>query len=117
MYFSVEHPVSRSARNSPIVFFRVGWSPNRASAVPVGIQTGILVDAPLPDRPNDQFSAGIARVRLRGLGEETAYEVTYVVTFSSHFDLQPDIQYIEDPGGRYPSATVFTLRAHVGFSE
>lgn len=116
-YFSIEHRVLRSGPDAPVAFFRVGWSPHHTSPIPLGLQTGILIHAPLPDRPHDKLSLGIARVRIRGSGEETAYEATYVLALSRHVFLQPDLQYIAHPAGRYPSSVVFMLRVHVGFGS
>ncbi len=57
----------------------------------------------------------IASARLRNRGVETAYEITYLMALSRHVSLQPDVQYVANPGGEYPAATVATLRLHVGF--
>ncbi len=113
-YAIVEHPLS-DGDDASTLFFRVGWSPQDASAVPLGFQAGAFIPAPFAGRPDDQLSVGIANAHLRGQGVETAYEVTYLWTLSEHFSLQPDLQYIDNPGATYPSATVATLRLHVDF--
>lgn len=56
-----------------------------------------------------------ARAELRGLGAETAYEVTYQIALAPQVSLQPDLQYVANPSGTYPSATVAGLRLHVEF--
>ena len=115
LYASVEHRLPGTRDDRPTVFVRVGWSPPRASAIPVGLQAGILVPAPFAARPNDLFSLGVASARLRGAGVETAYEATYLFAMSGHVSLQPDVQYVVHPSGILPSATVVTLRVHMEF--
>jgi porin len=101
--------------NAPTAFVRAGWSPPQASTVPLGFQIGVLVPAPFAARPDDQFSAGIASAHLRDQGVETAYEVTYLFALDAHVSLQPDLQYITNPAGTFPAATVATVRLHVDF--
>jgi len=114
-YAIVEHALNGTGADAPVAFLRVGWSPPKASAVPLGFQVGMLIPAPFTARPDDQLSLGIARASLRGLGLETAYEVTYVLTLSAHVSLQPDLQFVDNPSGAYPQAIVGTLRLHIGF--
>ncbi|TAM64221.1 MAG: hypothetical protein EPN49_00670 [Rhodanobacter sp.] len=113
-YFSADYPLGRGD-GAPSAFLRAGWSPKVASAVGHDLQAGILVPGPLRWRPRDQFSLGIARADLRGLGVETAYEITYLVALSPHVSLQPDLQYVNKPGGNLPSAVVANLRLHLEF--
>ncbi len=113
-YAIAEHALNAAA-NAPTAFVRVGWSPPKASVIPLGFQIGVLVPAPFTTRPDDQLSLGIASAHLRDQGVETAYEATYLIALSRHVSLQPDVQYVANPGGTYPDATVATLRLHAEF--
>lgn len=113
-YASADHPLAGGDK-APSAFLRVGWSPEQVGAVGYDLQTGVLVPGPLPGRAQDQFSVGVARAQFRGLGIETSYEATYQIVLNRHVSLQPDLQYVEHPGGTLPSALVASLRLHVGF--
>jgi len=108
-YLSVDHPL-RGGDKAPSAFLRLGVSPTNASAVDYGLQTGILAPGPFRVRPQDQLSFGIAAAHLQGLGTETVGEATYQLTISPHVSLQPDLQYVNNPDGSYPSAFVAILR-------
>lgn len=111
-YASIEHALDAGGK-APTLFARVGWSQPRASAVPFDIQAGVFVPEPFGSRPGDQLSLGIASARLRGQGVETAFEATYLLAVTKYVSLQPDLQYVVNPGGMYPAATVALMRLHV----
>lgn len=113
--FSVDHPLGHGD-HVPSAFLRVGWSP-KGVAVDNDLQAGILMPGLLRRRPQDQFSFGITRADLRGLGVETAYEATYRIALSRHVALQPDLQYIDKPNGNLPSAIVAGLRLHLELGD
>lgn len=111
--YAVVEQVLEAEADAPTVFARVGWSPPSASGVPFGFQVGVLVPAPFRGRPADRLSMGIASAHLRAKGDETAYEISYLMTLTEHLSLQPDLQYIVNPGGTLPVATVALLRLHI----
>jgi porin len=110
----VDHPL-KSGDKAPSAFLRLGISPTNASAVDYGLQTGILVPGPFRARLQDQLSFGIAVAHLQGLGTETVGEATYQFTIAPHVFLQPDLQYVNNPDGSYPSAVVAILRLDIEF--
>lgn len=115
-YVIAEHPLA-SGDGAPTAFLRLGVSPKGVGSVANDLEAGILVPGPFRSRPQDQFSAGVARADLRGLGTETAYEATYQFVVSPHLSLQPDLQYVNNPGGggNLPAATVAMLRLALTF--
>ncbi len=126
-----------------ILFSRAFMAPSDRNPIALELAGGALLKAPLADRPND--SAGLAvdyggigdavrRIDLEaeqaGLGhfartEETVVEASYQAAITRWLQLQPDIQYIWNPGGgvanplmptrRLANETVLILRASVGF--
>lgn len=114
LYLITEQPLSGDSSNAS-AFFRLGLSPNAQSAIPLDVQAGLLIPDPLPNRLHDRLSFGVALAKLRGGHTETALEATYSMAISKHIWLQPDLQFVLDPGGNGPPATVLALRAHVQF--
>ncbi|MHB8456061.1 MAG: carbohydrate porin [Acidiferrobacterales bacterium] len=100
-------------------FLQLGASPSQANPVPYYLGTGLLIKGPVHGRPDDRLAAGLASAWVRGTGmaAEVAYEVTYLYRFSNYVYLQPDLQYIENPGGTgaIPDAVVGFLRLHLAF--
>lgn len=108
-YLAVDRPLGEGPR-APVFFFRVGASPAGRSAVTGDLQIGLTREGPFASRPHDQLGFGIASADYRGRGVETAYEVTYRYVISDYIALQPDLQFIDNPGGTYRSAVVGILR-------
>lgn len=111
-YASAEQPL-RDGDDAPIVFVRAGWSAHTSAQVGHDLQAGLRLPGPLPARPQDQLALGVARAQLREQGAETTWEIAYRMPLSRHVTLQPDLQYVQRPGGNLPSALVALLRLHV----
>ena len=90
-------------------FLQLGLA--RASRNPLDqyLGAGLLVRGLVPARPDDAVSLGLARAhtssRYRAAtpgssGAETALELTWQAVLNEHLILQPDIQYILDPGAQ-----------------
>ncbi|HKJ94949.1 MAG TPA: carbohydrate porin, partial [Gammaproteobacteria bacterium] len=86
-----------SGPNAPSAFVQLGHAPDRANAVPHYLGLGVQVPGPLPGRPQDGFTAGMARAEVRGAAAETSYELSYLVNLGRFVTLQPDLQYIRHP--------------------
>lgn len=114
-YLNVTQLVYKGAATESRVFVQLGACPSPGSTAPRHIGLGLDVSAPFPGRPNDRFLLALTQESLRGLKAETAYEVAYVWTLGPHYFLEPDMQYVQHPGGYLPNATVLMLRAHVEF--
>lgn len=106
-YFVFEQPLAAGPAQ---IFFTLGASPAQTSRVSYSVASGLRFPAPFNGRPDDTFSLGVARADLRGAVPETSYEASYVFAFDRHFTVQPDLQYVTNPGGTLPSAWVFILR-------
>ena len=106
------------------LFTRVMGTPQSdRNLVDVGLNAGFNVHAPLPGRDDDTFglSMGYAHVssRAAGLDRDTAFftgafsparggetyiEATYQYALTPWLQLQPDFQYVFNPGGGLPNA-------------
>lgn len=77
---------------------------------------GMSWRAPIPSRSQDEFGIGVAYARftddssLFASPSETAIEAFYVAQLTPWLSLQPDLQYVIDPGGN----AVATRNAFVG---
>ena len=69
------------------------------------IDGGLALDDPLPGRKNDTFGLGFGFVQInpgvysRTLGNETVFEATYQIQTTPWAQIQPDLQYVRNPGG------------------
>ncbi len=108
---TVWQSASDDARNLNI-FGRIMAAPSAQNLVDFSFNGGVTLWAPLPGRDNDQagIDFGIGRVspRAAGLdrdqgvimrGVETSLELTYQAQLTPWLQLQPDVQYVFNPGG------------------
>ncbi len=106
----------RLARGGRVgAFLQYGTSSRGTDPVPRYLGLGMRWKGMVPGRPDDLFSFGAARAWVRGARAETSYEVTYAARLNHYFYLQPDLQYVVNPGGNLPDAWVGILRLHVEF--
>jgi porin len=118
LYGVVDQYVSRQASYKVSrVFLQFGANPNSDDELPYYVGVGADFLHPLPGRPNDRLSIGVARAWLRQHDAETTYEASYIYQFTPGFWLQPDIQYVRHPGGTEPDALVLLLRAYIALGE
>jgi len=99
------------------VFARVVGSPSDRNQINVYADGGIVFTGMIPRRPNDVFGIGLAYTgisddasafdRDSGLSvirnHETLLEISYTAEIKPGWTLQPDFQYIWQPGGNVPS--------------
>lgn len=110
-------------------FVRVGIAENRFNGVADYAGAGLVVQAPLRIRPDDQFGIAVASagagVDLRRAGaalgaplerRETSFELTYRVAAADWLTLQPNLQYVSNPGfdPGLRNAWVMGLRIELG---
>ena len=82
-------------------------SVGEASTNPVrwSLSGGLSWRGPIPSRPDDQFGIGVAYARFTDEGSffprpgECAIEAFYSVQVTPWLSIQPDLQYVIDPGG------------------
>lgn len=87
---------------------------------------GVDITGPIPERPSDVLAIGVARAHVSGVYQrhsagsataETAIEATYLAVLGRHLSIQPDVQYIIDPGAsrRIGNAWVVGARLQLGW--
>ncbi|MFV0442959.1 MAG: carbohydrate porin [Planctomycetaceae bacterium] len=88
------------------VFFEFGWAPGDRNYVDEYYGAGIVYRGLIPGRDADTAGVGIADVRFGqqtferdGYDCETAVEFFYKAQLTDFISLQPDVQYIANPGG------------------
>lgn len=131
VYAVAEWPVRTwSDERALTAFVRAGASDGRTTPFRGGWQAGLLWTGAFRDRPESAISIGANqgvlakpwRRNLRDLGTrtawaETAFELTASDRLAPHLTLQPDLQFVLDPGGdrdRGP-ALVSSLRVVLDF--
>ena len=128
IYGVADQTVWQSAANASRnlnVFGRVMGAPDRQNLIDFFFNGGVTLGAPLPGRNNDQagLDFGLGKVGGRaadldqdqGLpkqGTEELIELTYQAQVTPWLVLQPDVQYIANPGAgvRNPSDPTHDLR-------
>lgn len=96
-------------------FVMGGSSPSQGNQVRGFAAAGLLLDAPFATRPQDQASIGVARVNLAAGRPETIVEAVYSWQVTPSLALQPDVQWVSNPGGVHPDAWLAGARLHVTF--
>lgn len=108
-------------------FFQLGIAASNRNLLNRYLGAGINVTGMLPARPDDIIGVGVARAHTSSTYRaalptgartaETAVELTYQAPINDHVFVQPDIQYIMDPGAdrQIGNATIVGLRAGVQF--
>ncbi|HEX9752991.1 MAG TPA: carbohydrate porin [Methyloceanibacter sp.] len=120
------------------VFVRVIGSPSDRNQIDAYFDTGVVFTGMIRRRPNDVFGIGVAYTgisddasafdRDSGLSvirnHETLLEISYTAEIVPGWTLQPDFQYIWNPGGNVPddtgtrpikNATVLGVRTTISF--
>ena len=105
------------------VFARVMGAPSKNNLISFGANGGVTLKAPLPSRDNDTFGVGFGIVKLSGpaiglpqdigfytqnpsypvRSSETFIEVMYIAQVAPWLQVQPDFQYVFNPGGGIPN--------------
>jgi porin len=101
-------------------FLEYGGTQNDISAIDRHFGGGITWTGPFAARPNDiiGFSPQYAHISPQaGLSHsyEIALETFYQWQLTPWAFIQPDLQYIVNPGGTYPNALVATVRLQISF--
>lgn len=128
------------------VFARAMAAPNDRNLINFSVNAGVNLKAPLPGRDDDTFGVGFGVARISSYaagfnkdtnfygtspflvpvrGSETFLEVTYLAQVTPAVTVQPDFQYIFNPGGgianpnnpelRVKNEAVFGVRTIVTF--
>jgi porin len=147
IYGVVDQMIWRPSDDSPRsigVFARIMGAPGDRNLINFSVNAGVALKAPLPGRDDDSLGVGfgIAKVSPSAAaldsdtavfsgspfpvrGSETFIEVTYQIQATGWWQLQPDFQYVFNPGGgiqnphnptqRVGNEAIFGLRSIVTF--
>ncbi len=120
---TVWRPDPQGAR-SVSVFARAMGAPDDHNLISFSVNAGVNLHAPLPDRDDDILGVGFGLAKVSGFasdlsrdmsfyaaspypvpvrGSETFLEVTYLIQVTPWLLVQPDFQYIFNPGGGIPN--------------
>jgi porin len=114
------------------LFGRVFWAPSDQNLVDFYADGGVTFTGMIPHRPNDALGVGFLYTgisnRVHGFdldsglpvarNFEALFEICYTAQIQKGWTLQPDFQYIWQPGGNVPNAgdaAVFGVRNTVSF--
>lgn len=132
-YLFVERKLTREATDSAqglSGWVRLGFADDRFNPIGHYLGGGLVYSGPFAGRDEDQVGIGVARAalarRFRRVAElagegvadaETNIELTYRMPIAPWLTLQPDVQYVIDPGGirGRRDAVVIGVRTEIGF--
>jgi porin len=111
VYALVDVAIGESDGRRLDAFARVGVAEDKFNAVANYLGAGVVLSAPLSGRPDDQLGLAVAtagtgnamRRLASGSGaslqrRETTVELTYRASLTDWLTVQPDIQYVRQPG-------------------
>jgi len=104
-------------------FVRYGVADDELNALDSYLGLGAAITAPFPGRPDDQLGLAIASARsganFRALNGVDAHETTIEITYSAQLNdwlrIQPDFQYVINPGAdpTLKDSIIFGLRFEI----
>lgn len=110
------------------LFLRYGEASDEVNRIKSNFSGGLTYKGLIPSRPEDQIGVAMTTATNGSHAmenapsdetelSETAYELTYSVMLGKHLTIQPDYQYIQNPGtsSTTPDASVGALRFKIGF--
>ncbi|MCE5250515.1 carbohydrate porin [bacterium] len=101
------------------MFLQYGYADREISAIPNYAGIGFKADGLITGRPDDSMGIGAAcalvNPEMKDMKGETAFEYYYQTTIMGKLTLQPDVQYIINPGGMYDNALVTGMRVYINF--
>ncbi|MGC3991366.1 MAG: carbohydrate porin [Chthoniobacteraceae bacterium] len=130
VYAILDQEIYKSGGLAVSGFVRGGLAPSNVNFVDRYLDCGINCTGLLPSRPEDVFGVAFARSWISGeysradqaqgngaSGAESVIEATYKVPVTPWCSVQPDFQYIIDPGGYKgtPDAVVAGCRFNIIF--
>ena len=99
------------------VFYEFGWAPGERNFIQEYYGAGVVYRGLLPGRDHDSVGLGIADILFGqatrdrdGLFYENVTEVFYKAQINDYLVIQPDIQFITNPGGNGRDALVAGIR-------
>ena len=99
------------------VFYEFGWSPGDRNFIQTYYGAGVVYRGLIPRRDADTCGVGIADIQFGqatrnrdGLLYETVIEGFYKSQINDYLVIQPDVQFIANPGGKGTDALVVGVR-------
>jgi porin len=129
-YVVIEGDLLSGEDRTLTAFLRAGLASPHTTPFDGGFQTGLLLTPAFTARPNSQFSIGVQHAwtndafrdafRAQGgipTGGESGLEVTYADSLTDWLTIQPDLQWVHNPGSDAPAGDVVvaTLRLTASF--
>jgi len=111
-------------------YLRYGRADSGFNPVETFLGLGIVVNAPLSHRPDDQLGLGVAIAKtgnpyqtafsnagFDAESHETAWELTYRAQINESFALQPDIQFVQNPASAstLDNAWIIGIRMQIAY--
>lgn len=100
-------------------FLQLGWAPEDRNEIDRYIGIGLDYVGLFEGREDDVIGLGMAQVmwsdRMAGVSKETAIELFYKAQLTESIAVQPDLQYIANPGGNGDDALALGLRFEIVF--
>ncbi len=101
-------------------FMQYAWADDRLTEMDQNISGGLRWRGPLPGRPDDNTGLGATWVHLSPYAQtpqnfELSVEGFYSAALTPWLSVQPDVQYIVNPGGTYRNALVATIQMGIQF--
>ncbi|MBI3543360.1 MAG: carbohydrate porin [Deltaproteobacteria bacterium] len=110
-------------------FLRLGWADATTDSIEYGIQSGLSYTGLIPRREQDQLGLGIAVARAgehfraanaaRGIDTallESTLELTYRLRVASWLYVQPDVQWVTNPGLNEAAADAIVGAGRIGLT-
>lgn len=107
------------------VYFQLGLASPSRNVIDHYLGGGFTLSGILPSRPDDQLGLALARAHTSSTYRdatadastaETVLELSYQAVLGPHFSLQPDLQYILDPGASNAVKDAWLLGARAELS-
>ncbi|HET7307489.1 MAG TPA: carbohydrate porin [Gammaproteobacteria bacterium] len=107
------------------MFVQLGGAPSDRNPLDRYLGAGITVRGLVAARPDDTFGVAIARagtsrafkhITRAAAAAETACELTYRANLTDQLYLQPDVQYIANPGGVSDVDNTWIVGLRIGYS-
>lgn len=103
-------------------FAQFGWTPADRNPLTLYVGGGVTYTGALADRDQDVLGVGVAHARfsdrvkrLEGRTHETAVETFYRAQITPWLVVQPDLQFVANPGGDGNDAFIAGLRFAIDF--
>jgi porin len=115
-----ENPDAEDCGQGIALFAQYGWAAKNRSEIEDFVGAGLRWQGAMPERDDDVMGLGVFNIYFSdqaGFKEhsETAIELFYKAQITGWMALQPDVQYIANPGGQYKDAVVIGGRVEFVF--